>query len=121
MPIDEHQLGSMRPIVVAVAAHIVDLPSQAERKEIFRIHLEKRQRDFLTFDLDELASASAGFSGAEIEQAVVAAMVAAFAEGGELLQQHLGRAVAETLPLSATMSDELARLREWAKPRARRT
>jgi hypothetical protein len=58
-------------------------------------------------------------SGAEIEQAVISGLYEAFAEGKELEQGHLERAVAESLPLSTTMAEEIARLREWARSRTR--
>ncbi len=97
----------------------IDLPSAAERREIFRIHLEKRQRDPMRFDLDALSTAAEGYSGAEIEQAVIAGLYLAFAEGVELTEAHVMRAVQETYPLSATMSEEIASLREWSKNRTR--
>ncbi len=70
-------------------------------------------------DLDPLARRAEGFSGAEIEQAVVSALYDAFGEGTELEQRHLERAVAESLPLSTTMREEVARVREWARTRTR--
>lgn len=97
----------------------IDLPEQAERREIFRIHLNRRRRDPASYDLEALASLTEGFSGAEIEQAVIAGLYEAFGEGVELGQQHLVRAIRETFPLSVTMRDEIARLRTWAKGRTR--
>lgn len=97
----------------------IDLPSADERREIFRIHLQRRQRDPQRFDLDALATAAEGYSGSEIEQAVVAGLYLAFAESGELTQPHVMRALQETFPLSATMSEEIARLREWSRHRTR--
>jgi AAA+ superfamily predicted ATPase len=97
----------------------IDLPSRAERREIFEIHVRRRGRDPSAHDLDLLAARSAGFSGAEIEQAVVSALYDAFAEGTELAPAHLERAVAEALPLSTTMREEIARVREWARSRTR--
>ena len=97
----------------------VDLPSQAERKDIFRIHFQRRQRDPVSFDLDELSNASEGHSGAEIEQAVIAGLYLAFAEGSELTQAHVLKALAETFPLSATMAEQIAHLRDWSKRRTR--
>src|SRR5881398_323403 len=66
----------------------IDLPSAAERREIFRIHIQRRGRDPLRFDLDALSTAAEGYSGSEIEQAVIAGLYLAFAEGGELTQSH---------------------------------
>jgi AAA+ superfamily predicted ATPase len=97
----------------------IDLPSAAERREVFRIHIEKRQRDPARFDLDALSTAGEGYSGSEIEQAVIAGLYHAFAEGTELTQLHVMRAVQETCPLSATMSEEITKLRDWSRNRTR--
>jgi hypothetical protein len=97
----------------------IDLPSSAERREIFRIHLSRRKRDPAAFDLDALSMASAGYSGSEIEQAVIAGLYYAFAEGTELRQGHVMKAVQEAFPLSSTMGEEITRLREWARNRTR--
>ena len=97
----------------------IDLPSSAERREIFRIHISRRKRDPAAFDLDALSMASAGYSGSEIEQAVIAGLYYAFGEGTELRQAHVMKAVQEAFPLSSTMGEDIARLREWAKNRTR--
>ncbi|HWE23702.1 MAG TPA: AAA family ATPase [Myxococcales bacterium] len=97
----------------------IDLPASAERREIWSIHLARRKRNPASFDLAELAQISEGYSGSEIEQAVISGLHFAFAEGVELSQKHLVRAVRETIPLATTMGEEIARLREWAKTRAR--
>lgn len=97
----------------------IDLPAEAERQEILGIHLRRRGREPAGFDLARLAEASAGFSGAELEQAIVSALHDAFAEGGQLEQRHLERAVAESLPLAVTMREEMDRLRAWARTRTR--
>jgi AAA+ superfamily predicted ATPase len=97
----------------------VDLPSEAERKEIFRIHLAKRKRDPLKFDLDALAKQSDGFSGAEIEEAIISGLFDAFGQGSDLDTAILRGGLAESVPLSRTMSEELNRLRTWAQGRAR--
>ena len=97
----------------------IDLPAAPERRAILEIHVRKRGRDPAAHDLDALAQRTAGFSGAEIEQAVVSALYDAFAEGKELEPALLARAVAEALPLSTTMSEEIARVREWARTRTR--
>jgi len=97
----------------------VDLPLLAERREIFEIHLRRRRRDPAAFDTGELAGAAEGFAGAEIEQAVVEGLYHAFAEGQELAQGHVLRAIRETLPLSRTMREDIGRLRDWAKTRTR--
>ena len=97
----------------------IDLPSHAERREIFAIHLRGRERDPEGFDLDALATAAEGYSGSEIEQAVIAGLYSAFAAGTGLMQGHVLGAVQETFPLSATMGEEISRLREWSKRRTR--
>jgi hypothetical protein len=97
----------------------IDLPALAERREILEIHVRRRGRDPAAHDLDALARRAAGFSGAEIEQAVVSALYDAFAEEKDLSPAHLERAIAEALPLSLTMREEIARLREWARTRTR--
>jgi hypothetical protein len=96
----------------------VDLPSQAERKQIFAIQLKKRKRDPAEFDLDRVAAAARGFSGAEIESAVQTAMYAAFAQKQEVSTQALLDALAGTVPLSTTRAEEIQDLRAWAKERA---
>ena len=97
----------------------VDLPSQLERVEIFRIHLAKRRKEIERFDLEQLASASDGFSGAEIEQGLIAAMYESFAQHRELTQLDILAAIKATQPLSRTMMEQVAALREWAQQRAR--
>ena len=97
----------------------VDLPNDEERREIFRIHLVRRKRDPKAYNLDALSEATVGFSGAEIEEAVVSAMYDAFAENVEVTGEHIVRAVRDTVPLSRTMERQLDRLREWADGRAR--
>lgn len=97
----------------------IDLPGHEERREIFRIHIARRRRDPVRFDLERLAALSEQFSGAEIEQAVIAALYEAFGEGCELEQRHLEQALAETVPLATTMREEIDRLRAWAASRTR--
>jgi SpoVK/Ycf46/Vps4 family AAA+-type ATPase len=97
----------------------VDLPTTEERQEIFRIHLSKRRPDITHFDLGQLAKVCDGFSGAEIEQALIAAMYDAFAKGRDFNQLDIIAAVKATLPLSKTMSEQVTALRDWARQRAR--
>ena len=97
----------------------VDLPDEDERREIFRIHLDKRRRDPSQFDLDALSRLSDGFSGAEIEEAIISGLYDAFSKGTDLDTATLRAGIAETVPLSRTMSEELSRLRNWAQGRAR--
>jgi SpoVK/Ycf46/Vps4 family AAA+-type ATPase len=95
----------------------VDLPSHAARKAIAAIHLKKRGRDPARFDTDRLATASDGYSGAEIEQAVMSALHEAFSAGGELSTELIERCLKGSPPLSVTMSERIHQLREWAKGR----
>jgi SpoVK/Ycf46/Vps4 family AAA+-type ATPase len=97
----------------------VDLPSERERSEILEIHLRRRNRDPARFGAVSLARLAANFSGAELEQAVISGLYDAFAEGVELEQRHLVRAIEETYPLATTMGEEIGRLREWARTRTR--
>jgi SpoVK/Ycf46/Vps4 family AAA+-type ATPase len=97
----------------------VDLPTSEERKEIFKIHLSKRRREIARFDLDQLAAVCDGFSGAEIEQALIAAMYEAFAQEREFTQLDIIAAIKSTLPLSKTMTEQVTALRDWARQRAR--
>ncbi|UBF29397.1 AAA family ATPase [Kovacikia minuta CCNUW1] len=97
----------------------VDLPNAEERKEIFKIHLSKRRREINRFDLDQLANICDGYSGAEIEQALVAAMYEAFAQDREFTQLDIIAAIKSTMPLSRTMTEQVTALRDWARQRAR--
>lgn len=97
----------------------VDLPTEEERREILRIHIARRGRKEGAFDLAALAAASKGFSGAELEQAVVAGMFDAFSAGRELQTADVAKELAATVPLSRTMEEGLAKLRAWADGRAR--
>lgn len=97
----------------------VDLPTLDERKEIFRIHLQKRRSDIARFDLEQLAKVSDGFSGAEVEQALIAAMYEAFAQEREFTQLDIIAAIKSTMPLSKTMTEQVTALRDWARQRAR--
>ncbi len=96
----------------------VDLPSLAERKQIFAIQLTKRKRNPADYDLDRIAAAAKGFSGAEIESAVQTALYAAFVRKQELRNDDLLTALSSTVPLSITRAEEIADLRAWAKDRA---
>lgn len=97
----------------------VDLPAEEERQEIFKIHLRKRGRRSSDFDLVELSRHSDGFSGAEIEEAVISALFDSFSRQVPLNSEIIKASLAETVPLSKTMHEELSRLRNWAAGRAR--
>ena len=97
----------------------VDLPLAAEREEMFRIHLKRRGRNPAEFDVAELARGSDGFSGAEIEEAIISALFDSFSRQVPLDTSIVRASLAETVPLSKTMNEELSRLRNWAAGRAR--
>jgi hypothetical protein len=96
----------------------VDLPNQAERKQIFSIQLARRKRNPAEFDLDQVGVAAKGYSGAEIDAAVQTALYAAYSEKKPLNTQSLLHALAHTVPLSTTRAEEIDELRDWAKTRA---
>ena len=98
----------------------VDLPDLRERENILSIHLRRRGREPASFDLARLAEAAAGFSGAELEQAVVSGLFDAFYDQGrDVTTPDILTAINETVPLSQTMLEEIDRLREWCRTRAR--
>ena len=95
----------------------VDLPDAATREEIFRIHLAKRKQDAKQFDIQQLALACVGFSGAEIEQAVVSALYEAVAERQPLSNAQILAEISRTRSLSVVMSEKLQALKAWAADR----
>ncbi len=95
----------------------VDLPSGSVRKEIFAIHLKKRKRDPGQFDLDSLAETSEGYSGSEIEQAVISALHGAYANKTKLDTNRILSALRTSPPLSVTMAESVQFLRSWAEGR----
>ncbi|MFM9966554.1 MAG: AAA family ATPase [Planctomycetaceae bacterium] len=97
----------------------VDLPNYHERKQILEIHLRKRRFTPADFDIAKLAERSEGYSGAELEQVVLAAMVETYGQADGITQAALEKAREETVPLSVTMEEKIFQLREWAKGRCR--
>jgi len=95
----------------------MDLPRREERAEIFRLHLRRRKRDPSCFDLDALAGASEGFSGAEIEQGLVSALYAAFSARHELRTECILQELVNTRPLSLVMKEQIDQMRAWASGR----
>lgn len=96
----------------------VDLPSQRERKQILALQLSKHNRDAANFDLDSVATAARGFSGAEIEAAMQSALYTAYSKKQELNTQTLLDVISQTVPLSVTRAEEIEAQRAWAKTRA---
>jgi len=95
----------------------VDLPGPREREAIFAVHLRKRQRDKDKFDLASLATTAEGFTGSEIEQAVISGLYAAFSEKAECTTEHILAAIRATRPLSIVMREQVEQLRTWANGR----
>jgi len=96
----------------------VDLPSPETRQALYALHLKKRGRDCATFDLASLATATEGFSGAEIEQSIVAALYTAFDQKAQLTTAILLSEIRSTQPLSVTRAEDIQSIRAWAKTRA---
>lgn len=96
----------------------VDLPNAQIRAALFALHLKKRGRDPGTFDAGQLGRASEGFSGAEIEQAIVSGLYTAFSLKQQLSTEILLGEIKSTQPLSVTRDVEINSIREWAKNRA---
>ena len=108
----------------------VDLPTQHERREIFRVHLKKRLTNpevagkVLTGGeinpqlLDMLADKTEGFSGAEIEQIIISALYEALFQSRALEIRDIEESIANMIPLSVTQNEQIKRLREWANVRA---
>ena len=95
----------------------VDLPGKKVRSSILAIHLTSRDQSLSNFEIEPLAEAMKGFSGAEIEQAVVAAFYAAHAQKEDLKTRHILHEVEQTRPLSVVMREQIQSLRTWADGR----
>jgi SpoVK/Ycf46/Vps4 family AAA+-type ATPase len=95
-----------------------DLPGQAERSDILALHLARRGRNPDEFDLERLAGEAEGFSGSELEQAVVAGLYTAFAQKRRLDQEILSTEIRSAVPLSVTLAERVETLRRWACGRA---
>lgn len=97
----------------------VDLPTAEEREAIATIHVVMRKRDVKVLDPKVIAAACDGFSGAEIEQAIVDGMFGAYAENREVTLDDIKAAAKGTMPLSKMMAEDIKALRKWAEGRAR--
>jgi len=100
----------------------VDLPTEDERQNIFKIHLEKKNQKSEFFALTQIGKESEGFNGAEIEECIKESMFAAFIENPQapkLQTKHIIAAIKSTFPLSRTMETEILFLRNWSKTRAK--
>jgi SpoVK/Ycf46/Vps4 family AAA+-type ATPase len=104
----------------------VDMPTKKERKEIFRLHINKRLKDpevignFELNDaiLDHLAELTEGFVGAEVEQVVISALFEAFSEDRSIRLEDFEKSIRTTVPLAVTQAEQIQRIREWANVRA---
>lgn len=97
----------------------VNLPDIDERMEIFSIHLLKRGRDPVNFDLRALAESAVDFSGAEIQEAVISALYDAFYDSRDVTTGDILNSLRQTYPLARTMDAQIDRIRDWAHGRAR--
>ncbi len=97
----------------------VDLPNEQEREAIWRIQIGRHGRDRGHFDTLALAKASDGYTGAEIEQAVIDALYAAFAAGREPGMPDILKALTDTVPLSKLMAEQIAGIKKWSTGRCR--
>jgi len=105
----------------------VDLPTKEERKQIIKIHLNKvnkrrssdKRLDLDRYDIDKIATLSHGYSGAELEQAIISALYDAFEAGTDLTTEGILKSKDEIIPLAVTMKEAIDSMREWAKSRAR--
>jgi SpoVK/Ycf46/Vps4 family AAA+-type ATPase len=96
-----------------------DLPDREDRQQIIDIHIRKKNRDPGQFDMEKLVEATVDFSGAELEQAVVAALYDAFDTGNDLTTEGLLHTLKDIVPLAITMREQIDSMREWARTRAR--
>lgn len=95
----------------------VDLPNQAARMSIFKIHLKRRGLDYSHFNIGDLAKHAKGFSGAEIEQAIVSAFYASHSDNSTVNDKTILDSISQTRPLSVVMAEPIEHLRQWAKDR----
>lgn len=92
-------------------------PRPLAREGIFRIHLADRMQDATKVDLAQLAAATEGFSGAEIEESVRSGLYAAFADDRAMTAADVLAAARGTRPLPQMAGEKLAALRNWAEQR----
>jgi AAA+ superfamily predicted ATPase len=114
-----NDVGALPPEVIRRGrfdeVFFLDLPTQAERQEIIALHLRKRRRDPSGFDVRRLAVESDGYTGAELEQAIIDAMYSAFAEDRDIRTGDVITAIARTVPLSRSQREVIERLRAWLR------
>lgn len=96
----------------------IDLPNQQDREGIVAIHLDKRELVLDKSAIQQIAELTDGFTGAEIEQAIVSALYSAQASKETISAAHIVTAVTSTVPISVTRAEDITALRLWAKERA---
>jgi len=92
----------------------IDLPTEEERIEILKIHLNKKGFDPAHFSVIDIAKATEGFSGAELQVLIGESMFEAVYQNQSLNSKHLLNEVSKTSPLSVTMKEKIDGIREWA-------
>ena len=95
----------------------VDLPNTENRSQILKIHFDKREINYSDIDFDQVAEASHGFSGSEIEQAVVSAIYACHGTDAQIDTEIMLQEIKNTRPLSVVMAEQIQDLRDWASER----
>lgn len=105
----------------------LNLPTESERQEIFKVHLQKlRPSRLREFDLVLLARHTKNFSGAEIEQVIIDGIHRAFGRGSngnreDFTTEDIISAIEETVPLAAIASQQIESLKQWAAESGART
>jgi ATP-dependent 26S proteasome regulatory subunit len=97
----------------------LDLPQETERREIFKIHLLKRNRNPKDFDMETLSKSTTNFTGADIEQVIKIGLKIAFANKTSLLTTHLEQSIHQIIPLAQTESDRIEEIRKWCERHAK--
>lgn len=108
---------------------IIDLPSESERKDIFRIHIRKKiknvgllEKIMKSIDIESLSKISVNFSGAEIRSVVNSAWLRAFNDGGRLpSNEDFIQSILSTIPFSCTVKEDIEEMRRWQDGRAVRS
>jgi hypothetical protein len=95
-----------------------DLPDGTDREHIIRIHLTDNGANPEDYDLDYLVTATDGWNGAEIEQAIKSARIDAHQEDRAFTLRDIGRHIRSMVPLSDTMAEQIKALRHWSYGRA---
>ena len=97
-----------------------DLPDEAERRDIIEIHLRLNGTKPADIQIDRLLVHTEGWSGAEIEQAIISARIEAMGAGRPMNTDDIKRVTDSMVPLSKTMAEQIKAIRAWAYDRATR-